>query len=112
MTGEQGGCHCGAIKIRLSFNPVEATECNCSICRRTGALWTYGSPDEIEVSGTGVGYVQGDATLTNWHCGTCGIITHWTPVNPEYGRMGVNLRIFATELWENLPQKLVDRANW
>ena len=54
---QHGSCHCGVIKIRLQFDPLEASECNCSICRRTGALWAYASPDEIEVSGTGVGYV-------------------------------------------------------
>lgn len=111
MTHE-GCCHCGAITVTVPFDPAEATQCNCSICRRTGALWTYGSPDEIEVSGTGVGYVQGDGTLTTWHCGTCGIITHWTPKDPEYGRMGVNLRIFAPELLEGLPRKNVDGARW
>jgi hypothetical protein len=108
----EGSCHCGALQVRLLFDPDEATSCNCSICRRTGALWIYGSPDQIEVHGTGVGYVQGDATLTTWHCGTCGIITHWTPIDPDYGRMGINLRIFAPELWENLPRKLVDGASW
>ncbi len=111
MTHE-GSCHCGAIRVRLSFKPEEATQCNCSICRLTGALWTYGPPDQIQVQGTGVGYVQGDATLTTWHCCTCGITTHWTPIDPDYGRMGVNLRIFAPELWENLPRKLVDGASW
>ena len=107
-----GSCHCGAIRVRLCFTPEDATQCNCSICRRTGALWTYGPPDQIQVQGTGVGYVQGDATLTTWHCGTCGITTHWTPIVPSYGRVGVNLRLFAPELWENLPRKLVDGAGW
>ena len=111
MTHE-GSCHCGAIRVRLCFTPEDATQCNCSICRRTGALWTYGPPDQIQVQGTGVGYVQGDATLTTWHCGTCGITTHWTPIDPSYGRMGVNLRLFAPELWDNLPRKLVDGASW
>ena len=108
----QGSCHCGGIKVTLHTTPTEATECNCSICRRTGALWTYGAPDEIEVIGSAVGYVQGDKTLTTWHCGTCGIITHWTPIDPSYGRMGVNLRLFEPKLWEELPRKLVDGASW
>lgn len=108
----KGSCHCGAIKVSLPFTPTEATECNCSICRRTGALWAYGPPDEIDVAGTAIGYVQGDATLTTWHCGTCGIITHWTPVDPDYGRMGVNLRLFEPDLWEKLPRKKVDGRSW
>lgn len=107
-----GTWHCGAITVTIAFEPDEATECNCSICRRTGGLWAYGAPDDITVTGTGVGYVQGDKSLTTWHCGTCGITTHWTPMDPDYNRMGVNLRLFDPAVWENLPRTFVDGASW
>lgn len=107
-----GSCHCGAITVTIAFAPEDITECNCSICRRTGGLWAYAAPDEVTVTGTGVGYVQGDATLTTWHCGTCGITTHWTPTDPNYARMGVNMRLFEPEVWEALPRKRVDGASW
>lgn len=60
----------------------------------------------------GVGYVQGDKTLTNWHCGTCGIATHWTAIDPTYARVGVNLRLFDPVLWTTLPRRFVDGASW
>lgn len=107
-----GSCHCGAVSIEMEDAPVEAAECNCSICRRTGALWTYTEPDRSTISGEGVGYVQGDATLTLWHCGTCGITTHWTAIDPDYQRMGINLRLFEPTLWGDLPRRLVDGASW
>lgn len=107
----QGTCHCCAIKISIAFTPDEVTECNCSICRRTGGLWAYDSPEQVTVTGNSVGYVQGDATLTTWHCGTCGITTHWTAIDQDYGRIGVNMRLFERELWEKLPRKLVDGAS-
>ncbi|WP_444546125.1 GFA family protein [Vibrio porteresiae] len=34
-------CHCGNIELMLSKLPTEATKCNCSICHRYGALWSY-----------------------------------------------------------------------
>ena len=36
----EGSCHCGAIRIAIDGDPLDAGECNCSICRRTAALWT------------------------------------------------------------------------
>ena len=112
MIAHQGSCHCGAIRIELRDDPQEATECNCSICRRTAGLWHYCAPAAVTVEGTSVGYVQGDRMLTTWHCGTCGCTTHWTAIDPGYDRVGVNLRMFAPELWTALPRKLVDGASF
>jgi hypothetical protein len=108
----EGSCHCGKIHIVIEADPVEASECNCSICRRTGALWTYCTPNQATVTGVGVGYVQGDAFLTLWHCATCGVITHWTPRDATSDRMGINLRLFAPELWTTLPRRHIDGASW
>lgn len=108
----EGSCHCGAIRIMIADDPADASECNCSICRRTGALWTYSSLTLVRVSGDGVGYVQGDASLTLWHCPTCGITTHWTPMDPAYDRMAINLRLFEPAIWEALPRRLIDGASW
>lgn len=108
----EGSCHCGSIQITVDDDPVEASECNCSICRRTGALWTYSSPTKVNVAGEGIGYVQGDKCLTLFHCSTCGVITHWTPIDPDYDRMGINLRLFEPSLWAELPRLYVDGASW
>ncbi|MHA6766088.1 GFA family protein [Sphingobium ummariense] len=105
-------CHCGTIRVAIEDDPVDAGECNCSICRRTGALWTYRSPSQVKVAGMGVGYVQGDATLTLWHCATCGVTTHWSPHDPTYDRMGINLRLFDPALWNGLPRRFIDGASW
>jgi hypothetical protein len=34
-------CHCGAVAISVGAAPLELRSCDCSICRRTGALWSY-----------------------------------------------------------------------
>lgn len=112
MTVHHGSCHCGAIQLTLLTDPMEATSCNCSICRRIGGLWHYCRPDEASVVGNGVAYRQGDCQLDTWHCGTCGCTTHWTAVDAAYQRMGINLRMFAPELSQNLPVKFVDGASF
>ena len=107
-----GSCHCGAITVTIEDEPVEACTCNCSICRRTGALWTYAAPTSVTLTGEGIGYMHGDKTLTLVHCPTCGVITHWSPIDPDYNRMGINLRLFDPRLWEALPGKFIDGASW
>ena len=111
----EGSCHCGAVRLTLPEPPEDLGSCNCSICRRIGGLWGYYRPDEVTVSdpeGRLTGYVQGDASLTTWHCGRCGCTTHWSPNDPAYERMGVNLRLFDPEVWEPLPRRLIDGASW
>ena len=105
-------CHCGRVRIEVPRRPRSLTNCNCSICRRTGVLWHYSAPAQVRVTGEVAGYVQGDRMLTLWHCPTCGCVTHWTAVDPDYPRMGVNLRMFEPALWEGLPRRLIDGASF
>ena len=112
MSEHRGSCHCGRIRIAMRGEPDEASECNCSICRRTGALWHYGPPDGFTIAGEGVAYRQGDCALDLWHCPTCGCTTHWTPTDPDYPRMGINLRMFEPSLWQDLPRRLIDGASF
>ena len=107
-----GSCHCGRVRLVLRDAPSEADECNCSLCRRIAGLWHYCSPEVVTVEGEGVAYRQGDCTLDTWHCPTCGCTTHWTPVDPSYPRMAVNLRMFDPALWRDLPRRLIDGASF
>ena len=106
-----GSCHCGRMRLTLRETPLKATECNCSVCRRTAGLWYYCAPDAVTVRGEGVSYQQGDCALALWHCPICGCMTQWTPTDPAYPRMGVNLRMFEPALWRDLPRRLVDGAS-
>ena len=112
MTEHHGSCHCGAVRLALRETPPDVGECNCSICRRTGGLWHYCSPDKVTVEGEGVSYRQGDCSLDLWHCPICACVTHWTAVDPDYPRMGVNLRMFDPTLWRDLPRRFIDGASY
>ena len=111
----EGSCHCGAVRLTLPAPPDDLGSCNCSICRRIGGLWGYYSPAAVTVADPEsalVGYVQGDASLTTWHCGRCGCTTHWSPRDPAYERTGLNLRMFNPDVWESLPIRKIDGASW
>jgi hypothetical protein len=112
MIEHHGSCHCGQVALTLRDEPVEASECNCSICRRNAGLWHYCTPDLVVVDGKGVAYQQGDRALDLWHCATCGCTTHWTATDPSYLRMGINLRMFEPSLWRDLPRRFVDGASY
>jgi hypothetical protein len=56
----EGSCHCGNVRWRLDGTPESATSCNCTVCRRYGALWAYGHEDvDIRVFGPTQTYVRG-----------------------------------------------------
>ncbi len=112
MNEHHGSCHCGAIQLVLRESPTSAGDCNCSLCRRIGGLWHHTEPANVSTGGAGVAYRQGDCELDTWHCAICGCTTHWTPVDPDYRRMAVNLRMFDPELWRDLPRRLIDGASY
>jgi hypothetical protein len=112
MIEHNGSCHCGRIRLTLRHEPIEVSECNSSICRRTAGLWHYCAMELVSVYGKGVSYQQGDRALDTWHCPDCDCMTHWTPTDPTYQRMGVNLRMFEPDLWRDLPHRFVDGASY
>ncbi len=112
MNEHKGSCHCNTIQLILRDSPLEVSECNCSICRRKAGLWHYCSPAALVVRGAAVSYRQGDCALDLWHCAKCACMTHWTPTDPSYPRVWVNLRMFDPSLWFNLPGKIVDGASY
>ena len=72
-----GSCHCGAVRIAVPSAPEWVASCNCSICRRTGALVAYYRPGEVTVAGETAAYLTGDRFIRLHHCPTCGCHTHW-----------------------------------
>ena len=91
-------CHCGAVRVEVPRRPRQLTNCNCSICRRYGTLWTYYPCAQVQVSGETTDYVWGDGTLRFARCSTCGCVMYWSPLGSHEGRrMGVNMRNFDPE---------------
>lgn len=92
----EGSCHCGAVRWTYDAMPEGATACNCTVCRRYGALWIYDyEGEQVRVTGPTTAYVRGKA-LEFHFCPTCGCVTHWRGLRTEDGgrrRLAVNLRL-------------------
>jgi len=111
----QGSCHCGAVRLTLPALPDKATRCSCSLCRRLGGVWAYYAFGSVRIEGhpeNTAEYVQGDRTLRTIRCRTCGVVTHWEPMEPQAGeRHGVNLNNFDPKLLEAVPVRRFDGAD-
>ncbi|KAJ8121876.1 hypothetical protein ONZ43_g1784 [Nemania bipapillata] len=51
-----GSCHCGAVTVGLKSKPLDNSfkglvECNCSICAKYGATWTYPRHAQVTIEG-------------------------------------------------------------
>ncbi len=93
----KGSCHCGAVRWRVDGVPASATSCNCSICRRYGALWGYGFFDEqLVLSGDTRTYLWGRKSIEFHFCDQCGCVVCWRAATsrPDGRRYGaLNLRL-------------------
>ena len=107
-------CHCGAVTLALAAPPETVTDCNCSICRRYGVLWAYYPQQQVRVSladgGTDV-YQWGDRSIAFHRCRACGCVTHWAPVTRRVDRLGVNARLMAADILENVRVRKLDGAD-
>ena len=116
MTSLVASCHCGRATIRLPRTPESVTQCNCSLCAKTGFRGVYFPSEELEIEGKFDSYIRDDlkqAYLANHRCAHCGIPTHWTPLGePPYERVGVNARLIDQAMLEGVPVQEVDGASW
>jgi len=106
-------CHCGAVRLEITNPPEALTDCNCSICRRYGALWAYYSPKQVRLvqpAGATDSYAWGDRTIDFHRCKTCGCVTHWAAKDPHLDRMGVNARLMDPEVLRPLRIRKLDGA--
>ncbi len=87
-----GTCHCGAVEITVSLEHglEKLRRCNCSLCRRKGAIMAAVPLDALRVTrgADRLGLYQWNTkTAKHYFCKTCGIYTHHARrSNPnEYG---------------------------
>ena len=94
----EGACLCGAVRWRFEGAPDGATACNCTACRRSGALWIYGYEGQgVSATGQTTAFARGPAApLTFNFCPTCGNLVFWRGLSTDdqgRRRMGLNLRL-------------------
>jgi hypothetical protein len=93
MTTYACSCHCGAVRFTVSYEPVELTTCDCSLCVKRNALMAKVPEDALVI------HEGHDALATyNWNshkarhhfCRQCGIyVFHRKRAAPDH--FGVNI---------------------
>ncbi|MTJ05520.1 GFA family protein [Sediminimonas qiaohouensis] len=81
MTPTKATCHCGAVELRVTLSDGlhSARRCDCSYCRRRGAVAVSAPLDGIRIvrgADNLALYTWGTGTAKHWFCKTCGIYTH------------------------------------
>jgi hypothetical protein len=105
-----GSCHCGDAGWILTGDPGSITACNCTLCRRLGALWAYDYEDgRITVRGPTQSYTRrgkANPALEIHFCPTCACVTHWRGARLEDDgrrRIAVNVRLASPDVVAHLP---------
>lgn len=109
----KGSCHCGQVSFELDAKLDYVMECNCSLCRRVGALWHGASDSSLRITGESelTLYQFNTMTARHYHCKHCGIHTFSRP-RLDPGRWAVNVRCIDTVDPSSLPMRRFDGENW
>ncbi len=96
-----GRCHCGAVRFEVDAAIDHVRACDCSVCRRRGALLYRVAPSEfrlltpIDALRT---YRWNTGRATDYFCATCGVLP-FRHSRTEPGKWDVNVRCLeAVEL--------------
>jgi hypothetical protein len=108
-------CHCGAVRIHLKRAPRTATSCNCSLCRRYGALWAYCSAKSVKIEAPKGGlasYSWRNKVRAYYRCSACGCITHYKYRKKwGAGTVGINANNFEPEAMRGVRIRELDGAS-
>ena len=111
----EGGCHCGAVRLRVQADLALVSECNCSICTKKGILHLIVPLDRFTL-------LQGEDALTTYQFGTnvakhtfcrhCGIHAFYVP-RSDPDKVSVNARCLDDIDPSTLhPSRTFDGRNW
>lgn len=81
-----GGCHCGAVKYRVTLKLEGAISCNCSICSRTGTLLAFAPAAQFRLErgdDAVTDYQFGKRRLHHLFCRTCGVRSFSRGARPD-----------------------------
>ena len=109
-----GACHCGRVTFELQADLDHVIDCNCSVCRRKGALWHRSSEARLRIL-TGeadlVLYQFNTHTAKHYFCRHCGVHPFTRPrLDPT--RWAVNVRCIDGIDLSTLEVRRFDGANW
>ena len=115
MTIHKGGCHCGKVQFEVSAPAdIEITQCNCSICRKSGYLHLIvpkadfkliSGEDDLET------YTFNTGAARHYFCRHCGIKSFYQP-RSHPGGISVNVNCLEPGTIESRHVTPFDGQNW
>jgi hypothetical protein len=115
MATHTGGCHCGRIRFVVQAPArVTVSECNCSICAKSGYLHLIVSAPQFKLlSGVDVltTYRFNTGTAQHLFCAICGIKSFYVPRSHPDG-FSVNARCIDPGSIEELVIAPFDGRRW
>lgn len=115
MAKHLGGCHCGSVKFEVEAPArIEATECNCSICGKSGYL-------HLVVPKSRFSLIRGSEFLSSYtfntgvakhlFCNICGIKSFYVPRSNPDG-YSINVRCLDPETISQIIVTPFDGIHW
>ena len=86
LTTYRGSCHCGRVRFEVDADIDHVRMCDCSICRRRGALnhrVPKGALRLLTPWSELTTYQWGTRTACDYFCPTCGILPFRRPSDPS-----------------------------
>jgi hypothetical protein len=115
MTVHRGGCHCGRVAFEVEAPAeLDVSECNCSICRRTGYLHLLTPKSRFRLlrgADDLVTYRFNTGTAQHLFCRICGIKSFYVPRSHPDG-YSVNARCLDPATIESMRVRSFDGTNW
>jgi hypothetical protein len=91
-----GGCHCGHVRYDVTTDLAQVVECNCTICSKRGAMWTFVTPEKFAATSGAddlADYQFGKKVIHHLFCPHCGVGAFSRGTRPGGGEMiAVNVR--------------------
>jgi hypothetical protein len=98
----RAACHCGAVRFEIAEPPSWVLDCNCTLCRRYGALWSYyNGADQMKLltkpsPDTTFFYTWNGREIAFHHCKICSCITHMETIKADPPQIvGLNARMMV-----------------
>lgn len=110
-----GGCHCGAVEFEVETSPeIEAQECNCSICAKTGFLHLIVPASRFHLKKGKdklTTYTFNTQTAKHLFCKICGVKSFYVPRSHPDG-FSVNVNCLDQSAIRSMSVVPFDGRNW
>jgi len=114
MATYEGGCHCGAVRFRVTGTLDEVSDCNCSMCTKKGFLHWIVPPEQFTLLAGGDAlstYRFNTGVARHTFCRHCGIHAFYTP-RSDPDKVDVNARCLDGVDPTRLRVRTFDGQNW